>query len=207
MLGKKHTTKRHTKSRSPQYNEDNESSGQVGSVVSEEYVLVAALPAEEYNHGPAARSAAATFRPRSNGSSSTETGTSDTLGANDDNNAPARMTAMVSIHPGAGSITLTEHNLQESQREDSHRYIGSIPLWVEHAGGSLAKYMVPSPDPSLCVHPTDPSTTSSVGRDWQLLPTPSPLDNEVMGAGAWCDTSISPEVWAQAGGSGMNGGY
>ncbi|KAL2022678.1 hypothetical protein VTK56DRAFT_4759 [Thermocarpiscus australiensis] len=182
----------HTRSRSPQYNGDNMSSGQVANASSNNPVV--ALP-EAGVVDDTRSSAAARNKTESNGSSTETGGTEDTMTGL--NTAGRRSEAGLSIaYPEA--TPLTESNMDQHQRELHQYYTSSILGWVAGAGigDRLSGSFAASLSHGMPSASSIPSAASSApGPEWLMIPPPiAAAADEVAAAGAWCDRSLGPLV-------------
>ncbi|KAK3695092.1 hypothetical protein B0T22DRAFT_93156 [Podospora appendiculata] len=184
------TAEGHTKSRSPQYNGDNESSAQVASASSDDKHFLAMFEDHE-SFGLVDRSTT-DHSPNSNGSS-TVTGTSgDTLGGATGGGSSKAVTT--SIHP-----KLTQSSLQQLQDEERAKYpAGGVADWAACAGTCrLNKHLAPSTRHSLVVRSKASSTSHASSQDWLHPPPPSSAIEAIVAAGAWCeDEYAAPYLYA-----------
>ncbi|KAK4151486.1 hypothetical protein C8A00DRAFT_35890 [Chaetomidium leptoderma] len=196
-------TSSHTRSRSPQRNDDNMSSSQVANALAE-----SGIDGDSGNNNNNDNNIMPyptnTHIPPSNGeSASTETaGTNDTLMDLNSNNTllhgpmPTPYT-----YPDTTSPELTQYNVARHQREQDQRYTGSIPGWVDGAGMGDRLMIDPS---TYCQASMLSSMYSGAGgrsmegrsgssvatageQDWQMVPRPTSADEGVFGFGAWTD--------------------
>ncbi|KAK3328881.1 hypothetical protein B0H66DRAFT_5147 [Apodospora peruviana] len=173
IVDRKVSTKGHTRSRSPQYNGDNESSRHKANA-SSKYV----------NYSPVRHTA------RSNGSS-TETGNSGATFTN-------QLQTVNSTYYYPSTISLTESALDRYQRELEHRAVVNVPGWITQAGtGNLfTKHMEPTDQGDMPVDGFMPSTTDRVNHG-RCVPQDSFGISDVVATGSWCDTSIQQLVQAE----------
>ncbi|KAK3383180.1 hypothetical protein B0T24DRAFT_587856 [Lasiosphaeria ovina] len=185
VIDKKFSTKGYTKSRSPQYNGDNESSGEVGNA-STGGSTVLDLSDESMNSGcddqsPADRKKAGSNR------SSTETGCSDDTVVDFMPGQAARDRTTTTAAPSICSSTphhaLTEDNIEAHLRELEERLARDIydTASMDFMSGRHIGMLAGN---------SKPSTPSSVSLEWSFVPLPVPDNDDTAWAGAWCDSAI-----------------
>ncbi|KAK4251954.1 hypothetical protein C7999DRAFT_27642 [Corynascus novoguineensis] len=167
-----------TEERSPQFKRDNMSSGQVAS---------ASASADGYpNH-----------KPPSNMSTETP-GTDDTVTGIDPPKSP-------SPHP-----ILTTFQLALHQRSQEQSYTDSVKRWVDNAGAGINQRLEAgvndgnnnsnddgtgwsvAADSRLSVAGSSSSSAGGPGADWVIMMEPNETDEDVAGAGGWCDYPMPP---------------
>lgn len=182
-------TSRHTKDRTPEYNDDNESSAQVASISSSSYN--GALASEIAQGDLITGTHEIPYRARSHGCS-TETASSDqTFFADEVMNrqetvatAPP-LTASQSLPKGP---SLTASVLGRYSEVMAQPYVGNIPSWIEGAGfvGRLARPVVSENPPTTKPPKSKQSISSSVGSDWAYVPSSPEQASLIAGSGGWC---------------------
>ncbi|KAK3337210.1 hypothetical protein B0T19DRAFT_64773 [Cercophora scortea] len=176
MVDNQFTAEGHTKSRSPQYNGDNESSAQVASASSDDKYLYFLVGTDH--------------TPESSNESSTVTGASGlTLGGGGGGGATggssSKAVATSYYHP-----KLTQSSLQQLQdEEDKAKYpAGGVADWAACAGTCrLNKHLVPSTRHSLVVRSKASTTSHASSQEWLHVPPPSSAIETIVAAGAWCE--------------------
>ncbi|KAK0617912.1 hypothetical protein B0T17DRAFT_618565 [Bombardia bombarda] len=195
MVNEMFATKGHTRSRTPQYNGDNESCVQVAAGASAENALTdnegdfgsGHIVDDDRSYTP--------HKPESNGSS-TETGSGATLTV-DNVTGQVRTAMATSIYP-ATTPNLTLHTLEKHQRELEQGYSSHVAGWVAGAGigGLLTRHLTSSTQLSIMVRTSQRSIASSTKQDRLSDSPPSAGVEDIVAAGSWCDPSIDPVVRA-----------
>ncbi|KAK3398043.1 hypothetical protein B0T20DRAFT_238973 [Sordaria brevicollis] len=183
-------TSRHTKSRSPEYNDDNESSAQVANISSSNYNAdMASEYAEDEN---AVGTLEMPIRVKSHGCS-TEAASSDQTFFGDDVvysqeavTAAPPLTASQSLPKGP---SLTASVLGRHSQELAQPYVGNIPSWIEGAGfvGRLARPVISEDAPTTKPPKTKHSASSSGGSDWAYVLSSPEQARLIAGSGGWCE--------------------
>ncbi|EGZ77311.1 hypothetical protein NEUTE2DRAFT_142774 [Neurospora tetrasperma FGSC 2509] len=182
-------TSRHTKDRSPEYNDDDKSSAQVASISSSSYSGDLASDIAQCDLVTGARKMP--YRARSHGCS-TETASSDQTFFADEvmdrqetvATAPP-LTTSQSLPKGP---SLTASVLGQYSEVTAQPYVGNIPSWIEGAGfvGQLARPVVSENPPTTKPPKSKQSISSSVGSDWAYVPSSPEQASLIAGSGGWC---------------------
>lgn len=183
-------TSRHTKSRSPEYNDDNESSAQVANRSSSSYN--ADLASENAQGDNVARTLEMAYRVKSHGCS-TETASSDqtffadeVIYSQEAVAAAPPPTASQSLPKGP---SLTAFNLGKCSQPMAPPYGGNISSWIAGAG-YISRHVGPevSENPPTTKPPkSKQSVSSSGGSDWAYVPSSPEQASLIVGSGGWCE--------------------
>ncbi|KAK3953139.1 hypothetical protein QBC32DRAFT_125632 [Pseudoneurospora amorphoporcata] len=183
---------RHTKDRTPEYNDDNEPSAQDVIVSSSSYD--ADLTSENAQGDNAAGTFEIPYRGRSHGCSMETASSDQTFFADGVMNhqetlatAPP-LTASQSLPKGP---PLTASVLRRYSEVMAQPYIGNIPSWIEgdgfvglFAGPEVSEYP-PTTKPPKSKH----SISSNDGSDFAYVSSPQEQANLIAGCGGWCGES------------------
>lgn len=187
MINTTVSTQTNTSSRTPQYNYDNEPSGQMANASTSPsphnsviFVEVEGLGQDGY---PAVNQ-----KTQSNGSSD-DTATSGTATLTD---FPSIIRAQYGVPASSyyESRTLTESTLQRQQEELAHQAAVNVPGWITDSPGyRFAQCHPPSTHGSMMAGRSMSSTTGSAGHG-RYGPPPTVGMDDIVAAGAWSDDPL-----------------
>ncbi|KAK3942712.1 hypothetical protein QBC46DRAFT_255578 [Diplogelasinospora grovesii] len=196
----KFSTKGHTKSRTPQYNGDNESSVQVAGTSSAEvagmgtqFENISVLHLDDEFDVPELESTTSTSVP-----------SAITLTVVDDDSS-VNYTGIVgaaTMASHAGMAGLTEAALDQHLRQLNQGFAGDISDWVAGAGlgERFHRHLAPSVPHSMRPAPRSKTSLASSSisgdPDWQMVLPPTTAVDDIFAVGAWCDPTASPAMLA-----------
>jgi hypothetical protein len=209
----KFSTKGHTKSRTPQYNGDNESSVQVAGTSSAEvagmgtqFEDISVLHLDDEFDVPELESTTSTSVP----SAITLTVVDDDSSINYTGIVGAATMASHAGMAGASAATvvdpavpgLTEAALDQHLRQLNQGFAGDISDWVAGAGlgERFHKHLAPSAHHSTKPAPRSKNSIASSSisgdQDWQMVLPPTAAVDDIFAVGAWCDPAANPAMLA-----------
>ncbi|KAK1781906.1 hypothetical protein QBC45DRAFT_29709 [Copromyces sp. CBS 386.78] len=183
---------RHTKDRTPEYNNDNEPSAQDVIISSSSYD--ADLTSENAQGDNVAGTFKIPYRGRSHGCSMETASSDQTFFADGVMNhqetlatAPP-LTASQSLPKGP---PLTASVLRRYSEVMAQPYIGNIPCWIEGDGfvGRFAGPEVSENPPTTKPPKSKHSISSNDGSDFAYVSSPQEQKNFIAGCGGWCGES------------------
>jgi hypothetical protein len=193
----------HTEERSPQFTDDNTSSGQFANASADGTL---ASPIDNNNNNNNKNINTVAHKPPSNISTETP-GTDDTTATVTDLRRAAPSAAPTRCTPGLGHLELTSSNMAVFQRELEQRHTDSLAGWAANAGMG-SRRLVGKPSSSshrsssvgygsvLTVGGHSMGSGSSIGGggvgDWAPVQPPRRGDEDVNATGAWCYETTIP---------------
>ncbi|GAB1310361.1 hypothetical protein MFIFM68171_00571 [Madurella fahalii] len=198
-VGTEFAAGRHTRSRSPQLNNDNISSVQLANAHSNKAAVAQTEQSMGYNANSLS-TATALHQAESNGSSTETGGTDNTMTDIHATSSPS----LLGVRAICPTAALTKSNMEQHQRELAQFRTDSVSGWVHGAGigDRLTRGLAPSAPRSMMANSMPSMGSTVASQDWQhvqLVQPPMHTDDQVTDAGAWCDDLIGPAVYTLSG--------
>jgi len=198
MVNPKVSTQTNTSSRTPQYNRDNEPSGQMANASTSPSPYNSIVFEEVENAGPDGYPVV-NQRTQSNGSSDgTATSGAATLTYLPSTTRPQYGVPTRAYHQAQ---TLTESSLQRYQEELAHQAVVNVPGWITDSPGYrlFAQHPAPSTHGSMMAGRSMPITTGSTRHGQYASSAFVGIGDVVVAAGAWSDDHINAFIaWSSS---------